>query len=323
MTSRIRNTTLWPVTALLAGFLTFASAGPVLSDEVPRVIPYSGYMEIDGEPANGNYEMRFRLYDAQNNLEWGETYMAGNAIEYVEVVDGHFDVYLGRLNGGISGNLLDAEWLELRIYVNDGGFNELSPAQTIRPVPYALWTTETGELTVDGGLTVGTTVNLSGDLDVDGNLASNGTIDVEGTISSATAAPDNIYEANSSTTSNVSVTSTLRAGENDLQIDGGIQLASGSTSGLTFSMVSDEALAVGSGQSITINGPIDVEDVVVATGDIDVTGQVSAQGWTLRGDRPLIYFTYMDWSDINNDAYVITPDEGWGDNTFGTLTRLT
>ncbi|MCA9565624.1 MAG: hypothetical protein KC561_19135, partial [Myxococcales bacterium] len=212
----MRRTTAFTllVCSIFAGHVAWA-------DDVPRVIPYSGYLEIDGEPYNGDAQFRFRLYDAGGTLEWGETYSGDDT---VPVVDGHFDVYLGAVTGGLAGDFLRAEYLTLRIYYKEeghSGYTRVYPDQVIVPVPYALWTTASGPLTVNGTLDLGSQATFSGDIDVDGNVAlnSNGSIVAQGTVSGTSLEAYGIFDADG-VDATVDVTGQLTVTDQFL-VDGG------------------------------------------------------------------------------------------------------
>ncbi len=137
---------------------------------------YQGRLTDAGSPANGSYDLRFILYDAET---------AGAAVgstvtkEDVAVAGGLFSV---DLDFGASAFNGDARWVEIAVRAGNstGTFTVLSPRQPISPSPYALFARAAGSLAVpfaasgtsagapastDGLLTVtqtGTGISISG-----------------------------------------------------------------------------------------------------------------------------------------------------------------
>ena len=96
---------------------------------------YQGRLNDGGRPANGTYDFRFKLYDAQTG-----GHQIGSTVgrDDVEVRDGFFVVYLDFGSGAFDG---EARWLEVAVRPGDstGSFTVLSPRQPIVAVPYALY----------------------------------------------------------------------------------------------------------------------------------------------------------------------------------------
>ena len=56
----------------------FADAdGDAATDDLTRVIPYEGTIEVDGAGFTGALDLRFTLYDAADTALWTETYAPG------------------------------------------------------------------------------------------------------------------------------------------------------------------------------------------------------------------------------------------------------
>jgi hypothetical protein len=135
------------------------------TDDVPRVLPYQGYLDQDGEPLSATgadaIHIRFSLYDGP---EASET-LVYQEDKTVEVFAGRFSVLLGPTgNGGteIATVVAGADELHLGItLLNDPGDPAddipLGGRQLITPMPYALWSTKATNLEVASSLTVGTT----------------------------------------------------------------------------------------------------------------------------------------------------------------------
>jgi len=96
---------------------------------------YQGRLNDSGSPANGNYDLRFTIYDAVTN---------GNALSLAltnsatAVSNGLFTVTLDFGPGIFTG---PARWLDIGVRTNGSAsaFTILSPRQPILPVPYAIF----------------------------------------------------------------------------------------------------------------------------------------------------------------------------------------
>jgi hypothetical protein len=95
---------------------------------------YQGRLTDGGSPANGEYDLRFTLYDAAT---------AGSQVgsmvpkENTTVTDGLFTVELDFGSGIFTG---EARYLEIGVRpgASGGAFTTLSPRQALTPAPYAL-----------------------------------------------------------------------------------------------------------------------------------------------------------------------------------------
>jgi hypothetical protein len=133
------------VTLLLAGGLTQAQGrqspdGAQLQSEegvqaaVGTAFTYQGRLTDGGSPANGEYDLRFRLYDAATDgTQVGSAVTEGN----VTVSDGLFTVELDFGSGIFTG---EACYLEIGVRPGSstGAYTTLSPRQELTAVPYAL-----------------------------------------------------------------------------------------------------------------------------------------------------------------------------------------
>jgi hypothetical protein len=113
--------------ALLA--LASASAAPL-----GTAFTYQGQLTESGNPASGNYDLTFTLFDSSP----GGVLIAGPLTNTaVTVSNGLFTTTLD-FGGGVFGG--DARWLEIAVRTNGGGtFTTLSPCQPLTPSPYALY----------------------------------------------------------------------------------------------------------------------------------------------------------------------------------------
>ncbi|MEJ2305246.1 MAG: hypothetical protein P8Y14_27305 [Anaerolineales bacterium] len=108
----------------------------VVPQETPvgSAITYQGSL-VDGEnPANGNYDFQFQLYDASTGGDQiGTTVIKDN----LTVSDGIFSTELDFGSGVFSGG---ARWLEVGVRPGSsaGVYTVLSPRQSLTAAPYAL-----------------------------------------------------------------------------------------------------------------------------------------------------------------------------------------
>ena len=107
-------------------------------------ITYQGRLTDAGSPANGAYDIRFVLYDADT---------AGAAVgstltkDDVAVANGLFSTELDFGAGAWNG---DARWVEIAVRPGSstGTFTVLSPRQPVSPTPYALYAKAAGGVAV-------------------------------------------------------------------------------------------------------------------------------------------------------------------------------
>lgn len=107
-------------------------------------LPYRGFLTLDGQPAEGERAVTFRLHtgpDCNDCAVWSET-------QPVQLIGGRFGVSLGAVTP-LADVAADAErlWLSLEV---DGV--ALSGRQAIESVPHAVRTTGGSRLDVRGGL---------------------------------------------------------------------------------------------------------------------------------------------------------------------------
>ncbi len=101
---------------------------------------YQGRLTDSSAPANGLYDLRFILYDADSGgTQVGATVEKANLV----VTNGLFTTELDFGAASFDGN---ARWMEiaLRPGAETGNYTVLSPRQPITPVPYALYAKAAG-----------------------------------------------------------------------------------------------------------------------------------------------------------------------------------
>lgn len=96
---------------------------------------YQGRLIDANNPADGEYDFQFKLYDANSGGS-----QVGDDVNRPDVnaVDGYFTVELNFGSGIFTG---DARWLEIGVRPGDstGSFTTLSPRQEVTPTPYAIY----------------------------------------------------------------------------------------------------------------------------------------------------------------------------------------
>ena len=125
--------------ALTVGLTDAQGPGPqgdasVQAAPVGTAFTYQGRLTDGGSPANGEYDFRFKLYDAvSGGAQVGSTVSKENTT----VTDGLFTVELNFGSGAFNG---DARYLEIGVRpgASSGLFTTLSPRQALTPAPYAL-----------------------------------------------------------------------------------------------------------------------------------------------------------------------------------------
>jgi hypothetical protein len=103
---------------------------------------YQGRLTDGPAPANGNYDLRFAVFDAANGPnQIGPTLTTAASA----VINGLFTVTLDFGAGVFAGN---TRWLDIAVRTNDGGaFTPLTPRQPLTPAPQALYATQAGSAT--------------------------------------------------------------------------------------------------------------------------------------------------------------------------------
>ena len=94
---------------------------------------YQGYLTDNDTPANGAYDLQFKLYDAlSNGVQIGSTVTQ----EDVAVTKGVFTVELDFGEGAFDGN---ARYLEIGVRAGDSAdpYTTLTPRQPLTAAPYA------------------------------------------------------------------------------------------------------------------------------------------------------------------------------------------
>ena len=178
------------ILALLASF-----GGGTIAAPVGTAFTYQGRLKSAGQPANGNYDLRFTLYDAATN---GAVVAGPLTNAAVVVSNGYFIVVLD-FGAVFTGN---AGWLEIAVRTNGSSspYGAPSARQPLTPTPYALYASSAGLAAT--ATTAGTANNLAGNLsgDVTGTQAATVVARVGG--QSATVVANGSVTANAATNAN-------------------------------------------------------------------------------------------------------------------------
>ena len=125
--------------ALTLGPASIAAAGSHAQSQQGNGFTYQGSLEDGANPANGQYDFQFALYDAPTggNVVGGTLTQSNQA-----VTNGLFSVQLDFGQGAFNGA---ARYLGIAVRPSGAGtYVELSPRQPITPAPYALFALGTG-----------------------------------------------------------------------------------------------------------------------------------------------------------------------------------
>lgn len=118
---------------LLFSCLSILFASSMVAAPVGTAFTYQGRLNDGSQPASGNYDLTFSLYDASTN---GTQVGASQTNAAVAITNGLFVVALDFGPDVFDGS---ARWLEIGVRTNGGGaFNPLSPRQPLTPTPYAI-----------------------------------------------------------------------------------------------------------------------------------------------------------------------------------------
>ncbi len=112
--------------------------------QVGTAFTYKGRLTDGGNPADGDYDLQFELYDnASGPSQVGSTIVLDN----VTVASGLFTEQLDFGSGIFDG---DARWLEIAVRdgASSGNYTTLSPRQELTPTPYAIYAQNGGDLSL-------------------------------------------------------------------------------------------------------------------------------------------------------------------------------
>ena len=161
---------LWSISIVVTVLLALVTVGTVLGQEpepggdigaqaaAGTGFTYQGRLTDGGSPANGEYDFRFRLYDAVSS---GSQVGSTNNRDDVTVTEGLFTVQLDFGSGAFNG---DARYLEITVDCGAGA-TLLTPRHPLTAAPYALYSQRTpwsGITAMPAGFATGVTPMLFG-----------------------------------------------------------------------------------------------------------------------------------------------------------------
>ena len=139
---KLRTIASLTVTLLLLSVIfvqTFASdevsesMSPLAAPPFGSLFSYQGFLTVKGQPADGFYDFRFRLYDALNlGTQIGSTV----ELDDVPLSEGIFTVDIDVGGPAFEGN---PRWLDIAVRdgASTGAYTNLTPRQLLTPAPYA------------------------------------------------------------------------------------------------------------------------------------------------------------------------------------------
>ncbi len=118
---------------IFTGSLLTVAAGAA-NAQFTTAFTYQGVLQDAGAPAQGLYDLRFILYNAEIG---GSQVGPIINLDDVDLIDGRFTVQLDFGGGAFSDS---DRWLEVKVRPGDstGSYTTLSPRQWVTPSPYAL-----------------------------------------------------------------------------------------------------------------------------------------------------------------------------------------
>lgn len=107
--------------------------GALTASAQSRAFTYQGQLNDGGSPANGVYEMEFKLFDAETG---GMQVGMSNSVSGVTVTNGIFTVTLNFGSQSFSGA---GRWLEISVKASGAAtYTTLSPRQELTSAPYSI-----------------------------------------------------------------------------------------------------------------------------------------------------------------------------------------
>lgn len=117
-----------------AGCVMLAGGAAFAATPITPAFTYQGSLKVNGAPANGLYDLRFQLTDADTL----GLLLATQDVDNVQVTGGLFTV---QLNFGAAHFERDARWLAIGVRegASVGDYQTLSPRQPLQVAPFALY----------------------------------------------------------------------------------------------------------------------------------------------------------------------------------------
>lgn len=159
---------LWLTLGLLVGSAAAMSLTSLASgdgpDGVPRVMPYDGYLELDGEAYQGQVDLQVTLTNATGSERWTEQHSD------VEVRGGQFGLLVGSSQGEVPAWLFETTAIYLQLATRAQGeesFVALEGQRRVTPAAFAWWSAEADHYKANGTVTALGEVNFEGNFQTD------------------------------------------------------------------------------------------------------------------------------------------------------------
>lgn len=265
--------------------------GSAATNNVPGAVPYTGRLELDGVPYNGEVSIRFDLFDgpADASPDWTGQYT-------VNVFNGAFSVLLGGESGALANTLQNADAFELGLtLLSVGGVALDTPValagrQRLLPVPYALHAAEAADFAVNRDLAVARNLDVTGTSRLRGAVTADGTVAATGALSGASLSVTGAVNAGLSITAGTLMTAASAdingvATAHSLTLDGASNFISGSGASWAIRNGATNAMNVES------DGDVAFARSVAITRGIAVAGAPSVQPTPLSTDNLTIIYS--------------------------------
>jgi hypothetical protein len=154
---------LWLTLGLLVGSALAMSLTSLASgdgpDAVPRVLPYDGYLALEGDAYQGTVDLQITLTDADGQERWTEQHSG------VQVDGGKFGLLIGAVQGEVPAWLFEATGVYLQLAVRASGqeqFVALEGQRRLTPAAFAWWSAQGDHYKARGTVTALREANFEG-----------------------------------------------------------------------------------------------------------------------------------------------------------------
>ncbi len=295
---------------IIAMALTTMANGPEL-DTDPRVFPYKGYLEFNGEAFAGNVDLQFTVTD-DGDCNFTEEH------DSVAVYGGRFSVSIGSVVGDVDPCVFDSARVFIQVGVRNADQEEaytmLSGRQRIYPVPFAYWAAEGSDFEIDGNANIAGNITVNGQANVGSNLNVTGNTAVSG---NTTVSGQTTVDGKLTVDDEISFTGRLNNPggnilmDDNVDVGGGLNVGSNTSSTLN---VNGSATVTGTVQGADLRAT----DDLFVDDDATITGNVSISGTLSDPNSPLTIFDDMDVQ--GNTGLNVTNHATIGSDGSGNLT---
>ncbi len=271
-------------------------------DSDPRVFPYKGYLEFDGEPFAGNVDVQFTVTD-DDSCSFTEEH------DSVATYGGHFAVSIGSVEGDVPDCVFDSERVFIQVGVRNAdsveAYTTLSGSQRIYPVPFAYWAGEGSDMKIDGNATVGSNLVVMGNADLQGALDVGLDAEIEGQLTAR-----NTTDIGSSNSGGGLIVGNPNG--NNVRIDGNeIQRFSNGNTGALILNQHGGNINFG-GNLLDVNdNTLNVGENLAIAGNATATGNVQGVNLTATGNATVEGQLFVD----SGTRGIKFPDDPFGGNS--------